>query len=287
MYHLRQALSGIKRAGLMSVACIMIMTFSLLILGIFLFATANLRELLKYAHEKVEIVVFLREGIEQATVDSLKAEIEAVRVVEELRYVSPEEALERLKGEFGAKSYLLDALEDNPLPSSFEITLRPRYRFKNIVESLSGQIADMPGVEDVSYGAGWIARLERLVRALALADIGAGLVVALAAIVTVSYTVRLTLYARREAIKILKLVGATDTFVMTPFLLEGGLHGAAAVVLSLVAIFIGYRVIGVRVPQVRFMPAGMIGLFAVFGIGVAMLGSFVSLKAFMKERNRA
>ena len=287
MYHLRQALSGIKRAGLMSVACIMIMTFSLLILGIFLFATANLRELLKYAHEKVEIVVFLREGIEQATVDSLKAEIEAVRVVEELRYVSPEEALERLKGEFGAKSYLLDALEDNPLPSSFEITLRPRYRFKNIVESLSGQIADMPGVEDVSYGAGWIARLERLVRALALADIGAGLVVALAAIVTVSYTVRLTLYARREAIKILKLVGATDTFVMTPFLLEGGLHGAAAVVLSLVAIFIGYRVIGVRVPQVRFMPAGMIGLFAVFGIGVAMLGSFVSLRSFMKERNRA
>jgi len=287
LYHLRQALSGIKRAGLMSVACIMIMTFSLLILGIFLFATANLRELLKYAHEKVEIVVFLREGIEQATVDSLKAEIEAVRVVEELRYVSPEEALERLKGEFGAKSYLLDALEDNPLPSSFEITLRPRYRFKNIVESLSGQIADMPGVEDVSYGAGWIARLERLVRALALADIGAGLVVALAAIVTVSYTVRLTLYARREAIKILKLVGATDTFVMTPFLLEGGIHGAAAVVLSLVAIFIGYRVIGVRVPQVRFMPAGMIGLFAVFGIGVAMLGSFVSLKAFMKERNRA
>jgi len=287
LYHLRQALSGIKRAGLMSVACIMIMTFSLLILGIFLFATANLRELLKYAHEKVEIVVFLREGIEQATVDSLKAEIEAVKVVEELRYVSPEEALERLKGEFGAKSYLLDALEDNPLPSSFEITLRPRYRFKNIVESLSGQIADMPGVEDVSYGAGWIARLERLVRALALADIGAGLVVALAAIVTVSYTVRLTLYARREAIKILKLVGATDTFVMTPFLLEGGIHGAAAVVLSLVAIFIGYRVIGVRVPQVRFMPAGMIGLFAVFGIGVAMLGSFVSLKAFMKERNRA
>jgi cell division transport system permease protein len=265
----------------------MIMTFSLLILGIFLFATANLRELLKYAHEKVEIVAFLREGIDQATVDSLRAEIEAVKVVEELRYVSPEEALERLKGEFGAKSYLLDALEDNPLPSSFEITLRPRYRFKNIVESLSGQIADMPGVEDVSYGAGWIARLERLVRALALADIGAGLVVALAAIVTVSYTVRLTLYARREAIKILKLVGATDTFVMTPFLLEGGLHGAAAVVLSLVAIFIGYRVIGVRVPQVRFMPAGMIGLFAVFGIGVAMLGSFVSLRSFMKERNRA
>ena len=287
MYHLRQALSGIKRAGLMSVACIMIMTFSLLILGIFLFATANLRELLKYAHEKVEIVAFLREGIDQATVDALRAEIEAVKVVEELRYVSPEEALERLNGEFGAKSYLLDALEDNPLPSSFEITLRPRYRFKNIVESLSGQIADMPGVEDVSYGAGWIARLERLVRALALADIGAGLVVALAAIVTVSYTVRLTLYARREAIKILKLVGATDTFVMTPFLLEGGLHGAAAVVLSLVAIFIGYRVIGVRVPQVRFMPAGMIGLFAVFGIGVAMLGSFVSLRSFMKERNRA
>jgi cell division transport system permease protein len=287
LYHLRQALAGIKRAGFMSVACIIIMTFSLLILGIFLLATANLRELLKYAHEKVQIVVFLQEGAEQASIDSLAAEIGKVKVVETLRYVSPGEALDRLKGEFGSKSFLLEALEENPLPSSFEITLKPRYRFRDIVENLSEQISQMPGVEDVSYGRGWIARLEKIVRALALADFGVGLIVAIAAMVTVSYTVRLTLYARREIIKVMKLVGATDLFVMAPFLLEGAIHGLAAAALSLALIFIGYKAIYVRVPQMVFLPMGMIGFLVIFGVGIAVLGSLISLRAFMKEKTRA
>jgi cell division transport system permease protein len=287
LYHLRQALSGIRRAGFMSVACIIIMTFSLLILGIFLFATANLRELLRYAHEKVEIVAFLQDDVEQAASDSLLSEIENIAVVETVRYVGPDDALRRLKTEFGAKGYLLDALEGNPLPASFEITLKPRFRFKDIVETLSEEISQMPGVEDVSYGAGWIARLERLVRALVFADIGVGLVVAIAAIVTVSYTVRLTLYARREVIRLLKLVGATDFFIMVPFLLEGAIHGAAAVALSLVTILLGYRVVALRVPQVKFMSAGMIVLFVLFGVVVAVVGSAVSLRAFMKEKERS
>jgi cell division transport system permease protein len=270
----------------MSVACIIIMTFSLLILGIFLFATANLQELLRYAHQKVEVVAFLQDDIDEAASDSLLSQIESIAVVETVRYVDPDEALQRLKTEFGAKGYLLDALEGNPLPASFEITLRPRFRFKDAVETLSDEISRMPGVEDVSYGAGWIARLERLVRALVFADVGVGLVVAIAAIVTVSYTVRLTLYARREVIRLQKLVGATDFFVMIPFLLEGAIHGAASVVLSLVAILLGYRVVALRVPQATFMSPGMIIFFAFFGVMVAVLGSAVSLRAFVKEKER-
>lgn len=286
MYHLRQALSGIRRAGFMSVACVIIMTFSLLIFGIFLFATANLRELLTYAHQKVEIVAFLEDGVTEGAVDSLVAYLEENPVVEAVRYVGPDEALERLKGEFGSKSYLLDALDTNPLPSSLEITLTSRYRFKDAIESLAEDVGGRPGVEDVSYGKGWIARLERLVRALALADLGIGLVVAVAAVVTVSYTVRLTVYARREVIRVLKLVGATDSFVMTPFLIEGAIHGLSSVVLALALLYFGYRLVDLRVPQAVFLPAGMTLVFLMFGVGVAVLGSLVSLRAFLGEKER-
>jgi len=286
VYHLRQALSGIRRAGFMSVACVIIMTFSLLIFGIFLFATANLRELLTYAHQKVEIVAFLEDGVTEGAVDSLVAYLEENPVVEAVRYVGPDEALERLKGEFGSKSYLLDALDTNPLPSSLEITLTSRYRFKDAIESLAEDVGGRPGVEDVSYGKGWIARLERLVRALALADLGIGLVVAVAAVVTVSYTVRLTVYARREVIRVLKLVGATDSFVMTPFLIEGAIHGLSSVVLALALLYFGYRLVDLRVPQAVFLPAGMTLVFLVFGVGVAVLGSLVSLRAFLGEKER-
>jgi cell division transport system permease protein len=262
------------------------MTFSLLIFGIFLFATANLRELLTYAHQKVEIVAFLEDGVTEGAVDSLVAYLEENPVVEAVRYVGPDEALERLKGEFGSKSYLLDALDTNPLPSSLEITLTSRYRFKDAIESLAEDVGGRPGVEDVSYGKGWIARLERLVRALALADLGIGLVVAVAAVVTVSYTVRLTVYARREVIRVLKLVGATDSFVMTPFLIEGAIHGLSSVVLALALLYFGYRLVDLRVPQAVFLPAGMTLVFLVFGVGVAVLGSLVSLRAFLGEKER-
>jgi cell division transport system permease protein len=287
LYHLRQALAGIRRAGFMSVACVVIITLSLLIFGIFLTATANLRELLRYAHEKVEIVAFLEDGLPVTAVDSLATALQAVDVVEQVRYVGPDEAMERLKSEFGTRSYLLEALPVNPLPASFEIRLKPRYRFKDTIETLSEQVTEMAGVEDVSYGKGWIARLERIVRAVAMADIGMGLVVAIAAIVTVSYTVRLTIYARREMIRILKLVGATDFFVMVPFLLEGALHGAMAVALALVLLLIGHGLVATKVPQAVFMSTGMIVFFVVFGVAVAMLGSVVSLRAFLKERARS
>ncbi len=284
MYHLKQSITGIKRAGFMSVACIIIMTCSLLILGIFLVATANLKEILRYAHEKVEIVAFLEEGVTEASADSMVTTIGAIPFVQNIRYVQPGTALDRLKDEFGERSYILDALDENPLPASIELTLKPQYRLKERVVGLAERIESMRGVEDVSYGRGWITILERMIKILALIDVVVGLVVGVAAVVTVSYTVRLTIYARRELIKVLKLVGATDLFVMIPFLLEGLIHGAAAGGLSVLVLYMGYRVVEVRIPQAAFMPWQMIVFFLVFGLLVAVLGSWVSLRSFLKEK---
>jgi cell division transport system permease protein len=286
MYHLTQAVTGIKRAGFMSVACIIIMTCTLLIFGIFLLATANLREILRFAHEKVEIVAFLEDDLSEAGADSLVAELENIPFVENIRYVNPSAALERLKTEFGSRSYILDALDDNPLPASLEITLKPQYRLKDRVVSVAERVEQMRGVEDVSYGRGWITVLERMVRVFALVDIVVGLVVGIAAVVTVSYTVRLTLYARRELIRVLKLVGATDFFVMAPFILEGVIHGLVSVVLSACVLYLGFRAIDIKVPQAVFMPWGMIAFFTVFGLLVAVLGSWLSVRSFLWEKDR-
>jgi cell division transport system permease protein len=280
VYHLKQAVTGIKRAGFMSMACVIIM----LILGIFLLATANLREVLRFAHEKVEIVAFLEDDVSAGAADSLVAEIGKIPFVQNIRHVSPGLALDRLRGEFGERSYLLDALDENPLPASIEVTLSPQYRLKARVEGVAEQIGEMVGVEEVGYGRGWISVLERVIKIIALVDVVVGLVVGVAAVVTVSYTVRLTLYARRELIKVLKLVGATDMFVMTPFLLEGLIHGAMSVGLSVLLLYAGYRVVEVRIPQATFMPLPMITFFVIFGLLVAVLGSLVSLRSFLKEK---
>ena len=284
MYHLRQAITGIKRAGFMSVACVIIMTCSLLIFGIFLLATANLREVLRFAHQKVEIVAFLEDGLSVAGTDSVLSEIENIPFVETIRHVDPNAALKRLEGEFGNRSYILESLDENPLPASLEIVLKPQYRLKERVVSVAERIQQMRGVEDISYGRGWITVLERMVRVLAIVDIVVGLVVGIAAVVTVSYTVRLTLFARRELIRVLKLVGATDFFVMAPFLLEGLIHGALSIALSTAVLYLGFRAVDIKVSQAVFMPWGMIVFFIIFGLLVAVLGSWLSLRSFMWEK---
>jgi cell division transport system permease protein len=284
MYHLTQAVTGIKRAGFMSVACVIIMTCTLLIFGIFLLATANLREVLRFAHEKVEIVAFLEDDLSPAGADSLVAELENIPFVENIRQVSAASALERLKTEFGNRSYILDALDENPLPASLEITLKPQYRLKDRVVSVAERVEQMAGVEDVSYGRGWITVLEKMVRMFAVIDIVVGLVVGIAAVVTVSYTVRLTLFARRDLIRVLKLVGATDFFVMAPFILEGLITGAVSIVLSAGVLYLGFRAVDLKVPQAVFMPWGMIAFFAVFGLIVAALGSWLSVRSFLWEK---
>jgi cell division transport system permease protein len=142
----------------------------------------------------------------------------------------------------------------------------------------------MRGVEDISYGRGWITILERMVRVFALVDIVVGLVVGIAAVVTVSYTVRLTLFARRDLIRVLKLVGATDFFVMAPFVLEGLIHGAVSIFLSLGVLYLGFRAVDIKVPQAVFMPWGMIVFFAVFALLVAIIGSWLSVRSFLWEK---
>jgi len=284
LYHLKLAFSGIKNAGVMAIACIVIMTSSLLILGVFLIATANLRELLRYAHSKIEIVAFIKDGVSQEGIDSMIVEVSKIPYVETVRYVSKERALQRLKDEFGERSHILEAIDVNPLPASLEIILKPQYRLRERITAVAEHISQFPGIEDVSYGRGWIEKLERLVRAIAIVDICVGLLVAIAVVVMVSYTVRLTIYARGKLIRVFKLVGATDLFVMKPFLIEGLIHGLISTAISLVILYLGYRAISARFSEIIFMPVGFIVFHIFFGLAVAVLGSWVSLRAHLRKR---
>lgn len=286
MYHLKLALSGIKHAGVMAIACIVIMTSSLLILGVFLIATANLREVLRYAHSKVEIIAFIKDDVTQQGVDSIIVEVSKIPYVETVRYVSKQDALRRLKDEFGERSHILEAIDINPLPASIEVILKPQYRLQERIASVAQYISQFSGVEDISYGRGWIEKLEKTIRVLAIIDICVGLLVAVAVVVTVSYTVRLTVFARSKMIRVFKLVGATDGFVIKPFLIEGLIHGLISTALSLAILYSGYKMIHSKVPQVVFMPVGFAIFHVAFGLAIAALGSWIALRAHLRKREQ-
>lgn len=141
----------------------------------------------------------------------------------EARYVTPAEALARLAGVLGEQADVLAGLPDNPLPASVEVV--PSARAASAVELLAARLAALPGVDDVDYGKAWIDRVtavSRAARTLALVLLP---LVILGAAVLAGSVVRLGVYARREEIEIMQLVGATDAFVRAPFLVEGFVSG--------------------------------------------------------------
>ena len=126
-FSLREAVAGMRRSGLLAVAAVMVMSLSLLMLGLFLLLTVNLRHAVHLAQGRVEITAYLDEGLSAKATRALADSLANLRGVKSARWVSKDEALARFKTELGDDSALLESLEANPLPASFEISLYDSY----------------------------------------------------------------------------------------------------------------------------------------------------------------
>src|SRR5207248_1102644 len=166
------------------------------------------------------------------------------------------QALSRLRVDLGDLSGSLEGLSQNPLPPSLEVT--PREPLPPVgLRVLAAQLSQLPGVSEVEYGREWLDKLEALGRGLRAFGAGALLVVLGAALLVVANTIRLAVYARRDEIEIMKLVGATDGYVRAPFLLEGGLQGLIGAGMALGAILAVQHWLLPRAQQAFTFAAGM------------------------------
>ena len=227
-YFLREALTGIRRNGFMSFASASTVFVSLVVLSLLLVVAANVRHLASYVESQVAVVAFLEPGTDRAEGRALEQRIAGMEGVAGTRFVTREQALQDLKAMFGDRADLLEGVEqENPLRDSIEVRLAdPRYG-----EQVATALRSAAAVEDVKYRRDLADRIRRVGDAVRT---GSAILVGLLAVTTlflISNTIRLTVYARRREIQIMKLVGATDWFIRWPLIIEGillGLVGAGA-----------------------------------------------------------
>jgi cell division transport system permease protein len=203
----------------------------------------------------------------------------------EVRAVPAAAALRQLSEELGDQAHVLDGVGPGALPDSVDV-LAPGITLEQ-ARRLAGRLRALPGVADVDYGNAWLEKLELLVSRARVASLALFAALAMATAVLVGNTLRLAVFARREEIEILKLVGATDSFVSTPFLIEGllqGVAGAGLAVLALLGVYAGV------VPRLQAavplasalrlgdtLPSGLLlGLLA-GGAAVGLLGSAMAV----------
>ena len=277
----REALLSFRRAPLLSALSITTIAFSLFTLGLFGLVAINLREALRGIEERVEIVAFILRGTPTETVTLATEDIAAFPEVQDVTFVTEEQALARARTELVEFRDAYRDLKANPLPASLEVRMREGFRESASVARVAERLRGFGFVDDVRYGRDWVQRLDQLRNVTGLVGLVIGLAFAAVAVVIIGVTIRLTILQRAREISIMRLVGATNWFVRGPFLLEGALKGLLGGFLSLLLCYAGYLLFrdttgGPFVGLIFFRPEHMV-LIIVFGVLIGLGGSLVSV----------
>jgi cell division transport system permease protein len=233
LYIIDEALRTVSRhKGLTSISVI-IMSLSLLMLAVFLLATDNLLKLVSETQEEMKIYVYLEEGLSNDALDQLYRNILGQREISSVEFVSKDDALAEFKSQLGDDADLISALRTNPLPNSFWVVPKAEYKTRDAIVGLAERFGQLRGVEEVRYGKEFLDKFDSIVKGIYTIDIVVGFIVIMSAVFIIANAVRLTVISRRRTIEILKLVGATNPFIVAPFIIEGAFQGGVAAVLSL------------------------------------------------------
>ena len=249
---LGEALRDLRRAGRVAVSAIVLITLSLAALGAFWLLSSNLAEAIVQFRERVKIVVYLKREPSSGESRALVERVRALPGVAVVRYVGKAEALGTLKQVLGKDAAVADALPQNPLPASLEITPTAEGATLEGARALVMRLGALPETDEVGGGVEWMEQFAHGRRLLWLFGLGVGAVLAAAAILTVTTATTLVLHARRDEMEIMRLVGAPEHVVRLPLLLQGMMQGLLGAMLAIWLLVGCYAILGPRVePLVR------------------------------------
>lgn len=287
-YFIKETYKSIRRNGFMSFASISTVAVSLLVLGMFLLIFLNTNHLAQYLESQVQVSVYMQDSATAEDLKNVESKLKQMPGVVKVTPINKEQALARFEERLGDQKQLLDSLgKENPFPNSFEVQVDAPERIKTITPSID----QLPKVETAKFGQEVVEHLFSLTRILRIGGIILVIFLAMATLFIISNTIRLTVFARRKEVIIMKYVGATDWFIRWPFLLEGmtlGFFGAVIASLCLNSIYAG---ILERIhATLAFLPLLSTSPLLIYvtlfllaaGTGIGALGSYISLRKFLR-----
>lgn len=287
-YYIREVFISLRRNNWMSVASIGTVAVSLFIFGMFLMMVMNMNKLAENMESQVQINVYLLDKVDREQARDIEKDLKEIEGVESVGFVTKDEAMERFKDRLGDQKTLLDALDEtNPLPDSFEVTVTN----PDLVKTAAEKMEKLDGVECAKYGQDVMEHLFEITRLLRIFGFTLMLVLAFATLFIISNTIRLTVFARRKEIAIMKYVGATDWFIRWPFVMEGMVLGLFGSIIAAMVLRTAYTAMAKKVydtlaffpliPEQPFLTYITI-VVVISGMVVGAIGSAVSIKKFLK-----
>ena len=290
-YFFNRAIANLRQNVFVSVVTVGTIALALLIASLFLLVYVNLAGLAEGWSDKVQVTAYFDTEPPPLAVAALKGRVQAVPGTARVTFVSQVEAEKRLRSRLKGQESLLEGISPEVLPASLEISLDKRHRDSESVAAYVAKLRLIPGITEVQYGEEWVRRFNSFMKLFRLMGALLGGFLTIAVLFIVSNTIKLTIYARKDELELLGLVGATRFFIKAPFLIEGMLQGAAGAVLSLLALLGCYfaflknagNFLGVNPVSagLSFLPSSHLAAIVLGGVLLGFIGSATSLKRFV------
>ncbi len=292
-YCFEEAFAELWRNRLVNLVSIGTIAVSLVILGIFASLSTNLSALLEGWSNRVQVTAYLTDDARPTDREELESLLASLDEVESFEFVSKEQAVDRFRSYFPELEGLPGMLESNPLPASIEIQIADGHRAPEDVHQFADALKDGAGVESVDYDLLWIERLTAIIDLVRVVGFFIGGAMVVAAIFTIFNVVKLTVYGRQDEIGIMRLVGATHTYIRGPFLVEGMLQGGLGGALALGLLYLTHQFLLREVLSSSRLVLGAVWLtflspqawamIVLGGMMVGLLGSMLSVRRFLRS----
>ncbi len=269
-----------RRAKFSTFVSIFTIFISLAVIGLFVVFIFNVNWILTQIKSRMELEIFIDNSFTKEQIDTLRSQIEEVAGIESVRYVSKEEAAEVFRNEVGRD--IFEILDDNPLPPSFQVKLRPEVQTSSRAENISDQLANFDGVDEVLYRRDILVILERYFRLFLIISLGIGLVLAIGSIFLIYNTIKLIILSRRSVIEIMKLVGATRRFIRRPFIVEGVIQGIVGGTLAALFFSLLFQILKTEIPELIVVTQAVYPILIILGALLGLIGSMFALRKFLK-----
>ncbi|MBI4855554.1 MAG: permease-like cell division protein FtsX [Firmicutes bacterium] len=290
---IRDTMKSIERNNLMSIASVLSVIAALIILGIFLILTINVQEVTKDVESKLELKIFLQENFTDTQKETIQQALEKSDLIENVTFESSAEALDNFKSSLEDYAPLLNGYnsENNPMPASFIVRVTDPKDMED-VQTLAMSFKDQ-GVEYVRYGQEYVEALVSFNKFTNTLSIVVLAVLSMISIFIIYNTIKLTVFARRREIGIMKYVGATNAYIRAPFILEGTLLGLIGAIVAFLIIRITYYYILGLVGGNLFLPVDaslaspnavmgqLIFFFLIYGGFIGAIGSVFAIRKFL------
>lgn len=289
-YSLKQALVQLNRNKTMALTSLFSITAMLLILGMFFILVVNVNLLTESAKDQFDMVeVYMLDDATDDQINTIMDSVKTLDYTDTVEFLDKDDAMSEMKDRWGDNGYLLDGLQENPLPRSIRITL------KNIEDSqeLVDYVSNFEGIEKVKYNQSEINKILKITNSIQVGALVIIVFLIFVSIIVVSNTVKLTVLARGREISIMKYVGATNWFIRGPFLIEGIIIGILAALISAGVICGLYSLIIANISEqmlvmfstglvpVAFMTENLIVIFLALGVSIGAMGSMISMRRFL------